>query len=224
MKFRTLITVSFAAIALTSSLVRAQDTTGASDPNQAAGAVDASTHSRVRDDANQEQQPELPKDRSKVPTSYSRWAFQVATYPPVSRFGPVKDATAAHELRGKTQNPSTPGQQFEPEMQPTVSSLWPDRVTKALPATINPHLEKFSQPDLSNFSYGGRNHGPEESQSLSWRSQAEGLSSPFSGKHPTNSFSSPFPQSTFHPARHPGKTHQPNPARTHLGVAAPNKP
>jgi hypothetical protein len=220
MKASVFIAICCAAMALSCASARAQDRNRVQDANQEASSVDSSVRADVAERLKQVQPYQKP---SKSPVNYSRWAFQSANQAPATRFWPTQVTTPSPGATADGKNRSTlSSTSFHPGMQPSASTVWPDRApdSKITPITDGHSGKLDRQPVL----FGGLSVGRQRYVStalqllkttvppLSSRHRVGGFSTQFREKKfgLTNGFSfpTPFPKTTFSSSQDPVQAKQ----------------
>jgi hypothetical protein len=192
MKTGIFITAFWASVALSCASACAQDTNRVPDIIQGVDAVDASVHSDSVERALQEPQPS--KEHVKLPTTYSRWAFNSSGQIPATQSWSVHTlitTPTAAPADGKSSSTfSSPS--FRAGAQPPASAGWPSHATdnKIAPENDVSFRKSERQPRLFNNLDIGRTQngstGPERLKTsappISSLPQADGLSTPFREK------------------------------------------
>jgi hypothetical protein len=203
MKSRIFI-MTWAAMALSCSLSRAQDTNRVPDINQGVDAIDPSVQADVEEPVKEKPQPS--EKQSKRPTTYSRWSFQSPGQPPATRFWPIRNPNSANTVGTRSDGKSL---LFHAETEPPASTSWPARGTDptvTLPSDGNSgkprprHLDSFSV-DRAEHTSRGRQPLKTTINPTSQQPELDRFSAPFHEKQFGLTGTSPilnsFPKTTF---------------------------
>jgi hypothetical protein len=208
-------------IAVLSTIASGQDTrrvpASNRDVKQDVVSVDASVHSDVTDQVNQ--QPPSSHDLSVRPTSYSHWGFQSARQPSTTRFWPAGENTGSASVVSADVEPSSPLAGRLVLTRPSLEALQPSIFgpPRDIGLAISPASDGNSTNDGSladvqgNFSNkrGGAGRTNLEPLTIDRTvsppiSQTDQYSSPFRarafgpfGISPFSTFSSGFPKAPF---------------------------
>jgi hypothetical protein len=212
MKTAIFIAAFWAFVALSCANACAQDTNRVPDIIQGVDAVDASIHTDLVEKALQEPQPS--QEPVKLPTTYSRWAFNSSGQLPATQSWPVHaNITTSTVAPADGKSPLTFGSaSFRAGAQPPASAGWSSHATDTKIAPENDvNFRKFErQPGLYNSLDIGRTQngstGPQRLKTTvppnSPLPQADGYSTPFREKEfglAIDSFplSTAFPKTSF---------------------------
>jgi hypothetical protein len=208
MKASIFIATCCAEIALSCASARAQDTNRV-QANLDASSVVASIQTDVAERRKQAQPYQKP---SRLPTNYSRWAFQSVNQPPAIQFWSTQATTRTSGAAADGNNPSALGSTaFHRGMQTSASTAWPDRASGC---EITPTSDARSgKLDRQSSLFGGLSDGRRRCVTtalrllktdvppISSRPRVGGFSAQLREKQfgLTNgsSFSSLFPKTTF---------------------------